>query len=38
MENETDASITKLVGEELKKLGDQINTTSKVMDKKMHKL
>jgi hypothetical protein len=38
MESETDASITKLVGEELKKLGEQINTTGKVFDKKLIKL
>ena len=38
MENETDENITKVVGDELKKLGEQISTQSKVIDKKMAKL
>ncbi|CDW88654.1 UNKNOWN [Stylonychia lemnae] len=38
MENETDASITKLVGEELRKLGEQIANNNKVMEKKIAKV
>eukprot|EP00347_Sterkiella_histriomuscorum_P017595 403348737 len=38
MENETDASITKLVGEELKKLGEQISSNNKIIEKKIQKV
>lgn len=38
MENETDASISKLVGEELKKLGEQIAQNNKVIEKKIAKV
>lgn len=38
MENQSDQSITKLVGEELRKLGEQIGTSTGVLDKKIAKL
>ena len=38
MENETDATITKLVGDELKKLGDQISQNTKILEKKIEKV
>lgn len=38
MENETDASITKLVGEELRKLGEQISNNNKIVEKKIQKV
>ena len=38
MENETDASISKLVGEELRKLGEQISQNNKVIEKKIAKI
>ena len=38
MENETDATITKLVGDELKKLGDQISQNTRILEKKIEKV
>lgn len=38
MESQTDSSISKLVGDELKKLGEQISTNNKVVDKKLEKV
>lgn len=38
MESQTDSSISKLVGDELKKLGEQITTSNKVVDKKLEKV
>ena len=38
MENQTDATITKLVGDELKKLGDQIAQNTRILEKKIEKV
>ena len=38
MESQTDASISKLVGEELKKLGDQMQSNTKTLEKKIQRV